>query len=184
MNWLAKLLGREKRRSRRYPNPPVQAFYWDGGHSTPRKVANISHHGIYIRTEDRWYPRTLIRVTLQRTTRDPQIEGESIMLLCRVVRTDEEGIGMAIVLEEEDKSEYPISLGSQATRRELNKFMERMLSGTPKTEIPYLSVLELDNTASQSCPVARLRDIVSSNIIQPARQQTPAGTKPPFPATN
>ena len=155
MKWLAKLFKRERRRSKRYPNPPVNAFYWDGGHSTPRRVSNISYHGLYIRTEDRWYPRTLIRVTLQRTSLDPQIEGESIMLLCRVVRTDEEGIGMAIVLAEEDKSDYPISLGSQATRKELNKFIERMLTGatsTPMTKTPRRSILGLGNTASQASP--------------------------------
>ena len=155
MKWLARLFERERRRSRRYPNPPVEAFYWDGGLSVPRKVSDISHHGLYIRTEDRWYPRTLIRVTLQRKSLDPQTEGESIMLLCRVVRTDEEGIGMAIVLAEEDKSDYPISLGSQATRKELNKFIERMLTGattTPRTKAPSVSILGLGKTASQSGP--------------------------------
>lgn len=136
MNWLSKLLGREKRRFRRHLAPPLTAFYWDGGHSTPRVVPDISQNGIFIRTEDRWFPRTLMRVTLQRKSNDPKKSEESITLQCRVVRAGEDGVGMAIMFADEDKSPFPVRLGSTATRKQLGKFIERLLAEERESPIP------------------------------------------------
>lgn len=146
MNWLSKLFSRDQRRSRRLPSPPILAFYWDGGVSHPHVVPDISHTGIFLRTADRWFPRTMVRVTLQRKTDNPQQSEETITVQCRVVRSAEDGVGMAIMLAEEDKTEYPASLGSLASRKQLNKFLEQVREAAEKinpAESPYLPFPDL-----------------------------------------
>jgi hypothetical protein len=135
----------------------VLAFYWDGGMPTPHSVPDISPTGIYVKTDDRWTPSSLIRVTLQMQSEDPEKADESITVQCRVVRTGEDGVGMAIVLAEEDQSEFPGALGSLATRRQLNKFLEHLLAEMPQQppdDSPYLPFPDLEQTAEPANPSA------------------------------
>lgn len=154
MKWLSKLFGpRDRRRSRRHSSPPLMAFYWDGGSSTPHPVPDLSHTGFFIKTADRWFPRTLVRVTLQRRAEDPEVSTDSITVQCRVVRTGDDGVGMAIMLAEEDQSEFPATLGSLATRRQLNEFFERVLTDAtepPIPEHPYLPFPDLEQITAQA----------------------------------
>lgn len=78
---------------------------------------------------------------------------ETITVQCKVVRTGEDGVGMAIMLAEEDQSEFPATLGSLATRRQLNQFFERVLTDateTPKAEHPYLPFPDLEQVTAQA----------------------------------
>lgn len=137
MNWLSKLFADpDKRRARRHSSLPVIAIYWDGGLYTPHTVPDISQNGFFVHTEDRWSPRTLIRVTLRKESEDSEKSAESIMLQCRVARIEENGVGLAIMLAEEDKSAFPALLGSMATRGQLNKFLERLHVEATETLIP------------------------------------------------
>lgn len=122
------------------------AFYWDGGVSHPHVVPDISHSGIFVRTVDRWFPRTLVRVTLQRKSDNPQESEETLTVQCRVVRSAEDGVGMAIMLADEDKTRYSDGVGSLATRKQLNKFLEQVREAAeklPPPESPYLPFPEL-----------------------------------------
>lgn len=133
-NWLSKLFtAGERRRAQRYPSPPVMAFYWDGGIPTPHAVPDISRTGIFVKTEGRWSPRTLLRVTLQRKTEDSQEPGETITVQCRVVRAGKDGVGLAIMLADEKKRNRPVALGSLATRKQLHEFLKRLLADTTET---------------------------------------------------
>lgn len=148
MSWLSKLFAaRDRRRAQRHLSPPIMAFYWDGGVSSPHEVPDISNTGIYVKTEDRWTPSTLLRVTLQRTSEETQESEETLMVQCRVVRTGTDGVGMAIMLAEEDQSDFPAALETMATRRQLTKFLERLLAeatGNPIPEAPYLPFPEAE----------------------------------------
>ncbi len=147
MNWLAKLFAaRDRRRARRHFSLPLIAFYWDGALSTPHAVPDISHRGLFVRTQDRWLPRTLVRVTLRKSSERPDKSEETLTVQCRVVRAGEDGVGMAIMLAEEEKSDFPATLESLATRKQLNEFFERLLADpkeTPLPEPPYLPFPEL-----------------------------------------
>lgn len=142
MSWLSKLFSApDKRGAPRLFSPPLIAVYWDGGLSAPHVVPDISPTGVFVRTPDRWSPRTLIRITLRRRPEDRDGAGETITVQCRVVRAAEDGVGMAIMLAEEDKTDYPVALGSLATRKQLNAFLERVradATGTPIPETPFL----------------------------------------------
>ena len=163
MNWLSKLSALfDKRRSRRLLSPPLMAFYWDGGNATPHPVPDISHGGVFVKTPDRWSPRTLIRITLQRKSEDPQESDESITVQCRVVRAGEDGVGMAIMLAENNKREHSEGVGSLATRKQLNAFLEHLredANGTPGPETPYL-------------PFPRLTPLTDPPTLEPTTDDT------------
>lgn len=135
MNWLSKLFtARDRRRSKRHSSPPLVAFYWNGEVSNPHPVPDISQSGLFVKTGDRWSPRTLLRVTLQRAAGDSENTDEAITLLCSVVRTGDDGVGMAIVLAGQDRSGSRASAGSLATRRRLKEFIEHMDKDTTETQ--------------------------------------------------
>lgn len=147
MNWLARLFSaRERRRSKRHFSPPLMAFYWDGGIPVPHNVPDISKTGLFVKTADRWFPRTLLRVTLQKQSTDPERSDETITVQCRVVRTGEDGVGMAFMLAEDARDELGASVGALATRKELNQFFEHLVSdvtGVPFADHPFLPFPEL-----------------------------------------
>lgn len=108
------------------------AFYWNGGPSTPHAVSDVSSEGVFVSTDDHWSPDSIIRLTLQRDSEDPEESGESISVQCRVVRAGADGVGMAIILAKDQNSG---SLGSQTTRGQWNKFVQRLLEDAEEMPI-------------------------------------------------
>jgi hypothetical protein len=143
MKWLSRIFNlRDRRRATRKFSPSLMAFYWDGGIPVPHSVPDISRTGLFLKTPDRWHPRTLLRVTLQRRTQDPLEPEEAITVQCRVVRTGSEGVGMAFMLAEGHRDGTPGGVGRLASRKELHRFFERLsseLHDDPQTvDHPYL----------------------------------------------
>ena len=143
MKWLSRIFNlRDRRRETRKLSPPLMAFYWDGGIPIPHAVPDISRTGLFLKTPDRWHPRTLLRVTLQRKTQDPLEPEETITVQCRVVRTGHEGVGMAFMLADGYHDGSPNTVGRLASRKDLNRFFERLASDfeneAPLPGHPYL----------------------------------------------
>lgn len=142
MKWLSKIFSaRDRRRSTRHSSPPLMAFYWDGGIPVPHAVPDISRTGLFVKTADRWHPRTLLRVTLQKKSNDPLLPDETITLQCRVVRTGNEGVGLAFMVAEGPNGDGQASVGRLATRKELNRFFESLVgghNGFSSAENPFL----------------------------------------------
>ena len=67
--WLEQLIAKDKerRRAERQPAPPLVVYYWDGAAPAAHAVRDVSLTGMYLATEQRWYPNTLIRMTVVRT---------------------------------------------------------------------------------------------------------------------
>lgn len=86
-----------RRRASRTEMPDLVAFYWSGGTPRPHEVVNISMTGFYLRTRDLWSPDTLVRMTLQRGQSSEYQERQTIGILARVVRIDDEGVGHEFV---------------------------------------------------------------------------------------
>jgi hypothetical protein len=129
MKWLSRIFNlRDRRRDARKLSPPLMAFYWDGGIPVPHSVPDISRTGLFLKTPDRWHPRTLLRVTLQRRAQDPLEPEETITVQCRVVRAGHEGVGMAFMLADGYRSDSEISVGRLASRKDLHRFFERLAS--------------------------------------------------------
>ncbi len=155
MNWLSKLFSPgERRRASRQSSPPLLAFYWNGELPEPHAVPDISRTGMFVKTNDRWSESSMLRVTLQVQSEDPEKDGENITVQCKVVRTEEEGVGMALILAEDRKSNHAAA-GSMATRKQLKTFLDHLSAaaeGQSLPQTPYLPFTEPADTIAKPSP--------------------------------
>ena len=89
----------DRRRTTRRYVPGMVAHYFTGGAPKPHNIADISMSGMYLLTDDRWMPGTMIQMTLQK----PCSQGEkkqSINVLSRIVRRGSDGIAAEFVMSE------------------------------------------------------------------------------------
>ncbi len=103
--WLKSLFSRERRNSDRQPSSNLSAHFWTGAAPDAQQVRDISPTGLYIETEQRWYPGTVVTMTLQKTDADAEDTERSILVKSKAVRTDSDGVGLAFVLPEKRVSE-------------------------------------------------------------------------------
>jgi uncharacterized protein len=90
-------LSTDRRASKRHPLPGLVAYYWTGGAPQAFHIADISNVGIYLLTDERWFPGTLILMTLQRTNTDGDDPDDFISVLTKVIRWGSEGVGLTFV---------------------------------------------------------------------------------------
>ena len=134
-SWLQNLLSSDRRRAKRLPLPGLVAYYWTG--STPRayQVADVSLSGLYLLTEERWYPGTLVMMTLQRTDSEGRNLDDAIAVQTRVVRWGTDGLGLSFVLprtiEHDGKGSWP---QNAADKKILERFIQRMNDAQQQTK--------------------------------------------------
>ncbi|HSY37248.1 MAG TPA: PilZ domain-containing protein [Acidobacteriaceae bacterium] len=95
--FLLRLLGQEKRSAERHVLPGLVAYYWNGGPPVPRDVRDISLSGLYLLTADRWYPGTVIQMTIQETEHTEVDSERWIAIQAKVVRQETDGVGLAFI---------------------------------------------------------------------------------------
>lgn len=125
--WLKNWLSSDRRRAHREPLPGLVAYYWTG--STPRayQIADVSIAGLFLLTEDRWFPGTLVLMTLQRTDNLGRNLDDAISVQAKVVRWDNEGLGLAFILPKNgDDNDESRMLEGGANRKALDRFLERL----------------------------------------------------------
>jgi hypothetical protein len=124
-NWFKRLSSSEHRKAQRMKSPLLVAYYWDGAVPTSHPIQNISSTGAYLSTKERWLPGTMVTMTLQRTDialGHPGTEPH-VAVLSKVVRLDEEGVGLAFVpLEARSEGLKSPTVGKKA----LVKFLEQL----------------------------------------------------------
>lgn len=106
LNWLypdlhldtVKRRQRQHRRAPRIPVPGLVGYFFTGGAACPQEIRNISVMGFYMKTDQRWMPGTVIRITLQMIDSDGQNPSDSITVLARAVNWDRDGGGFEFVL--------------------------------------------------------------------------------------
>jgi hypothetical protein len=89
----------DRRRALRRYVPGMVAHYFTGGAPKPKDVADISMSGMYLLTDDRWMPGTMIQMTLQK----PCAQGErkqSMNVLSRIVRRGSDGVAIEFIMPE------------------------------------------------------------------------------------
>jgi hypothetical protein len=114
-NWLETFLESnsekvERRSAERRPTDNFFAYRWNGSRQTQEPVKDISSTGLYIVTEERWQPDTLLSLTLQRqgpleTNPERRIEVQG-----KVVRCGKDGVGLAFVLKSDTEARQWVSL--------------------------------------------------------------------------
>jgi len=129
-SWFVKFLrwlSTDRRASKRHPLPGLVAYYWTGGAPEAFHIGDISAHGLYLLTEERWYPGTLILMTLQRTNTDGEDPDDFISVLTRVIRWGTDGLGLSFA----PSNTYDLNTGAPLAergvgRKALNRFVQRV----------------------------------------------------------
>jgi hypothetical protein len=126
-NWLERWWSPDPRKAPREPAPGLAAYYWNGAAPKAHSVRDVSANGLYVVTEERWYPGTLVLLTLQRTGAGEKTAERSIAVMSRAVRWGNDGVGLQFILR--DKKGDAKALMSQADvagKKELAQFLERL----------------------------------------------------------
>jgi hypothetical protein len=132
-NWFEELMSRNQRRPQRYIAPRIVAYFWDGGPPTAHCIRDVSSTGMYLLTPQRWYPGTLVTMTLQRTEKDEAGIRQSITVQARVMRSAEDGVGFRFVApkaEEGRRIQRYIADGQEVQdMTTLTRFLASLLAG-------------------------------------------------------
>src|ERR1700678_1963096 len=95
---LGKLFSKERRRAERQPSPKLAAHYWNGGSPIEHGVRDISSTGLFLLTEERWYPGTILVMTLQKKDQAGGGSEQSIAVQSKAVRSGSDGGGMELLV--------------------------------------------------------------------------------------
>jgi hypothetical protein len=124
-SWLQNWLSSDRRRAERKPLPGLVAYYWTGGSPKAYRIGDISSQGFYLLTPERWFPGTLVLMTLQRTDTAGRNIEDSIAVQSKVVRWGDDGLGLAFVLARE-MDETADQTESWADKKTLDQFLGRV----------------------------------------------------------
>jgi hypothetical protein len=128
---LGKLFSRERRKADRKPSPELAAFYWTGAAPVEHGIRDISSTGLYLVTEERWYPGTLVMMTLQKREMNGESTERSISVQSKAVRWGEDGVGLEFVLPDgKDRRRGQNLLEDGADRKSLERFLQGFHSGS------------------------------------------------------
>jgi PilZ domain len=126
--WFEWLSSRERRRAKRQDSPHLVAHYWDGAAPSAHEVRDISSTGLYLLTDERWYPGTVVTMSLQKADAADTDPDRSIMVNAKVVRSGADGVGLSLILPEKPPSSGTGSFGiSGADRRSFRRFLDRLM---------------------------------------------------------
>jgi hypothetical protein len=110
--------------------PGLAAYYWTGAAPKAHSIKDISSTGLYVITEERWYPGTLILMTLQAAGDGENNFEHAIAVHSRAVRWGNDGVGLQFILKDTPEARNgQNSLESGASRRELEHFLARLRKG-------------------------------------------------------
>lgn len=122
-NWFRRWWSADPRKAPRQPAPRLSAFYWNGGTPNAHDIRDVSSTGLYLLTEDRWYPGTLILMTLQDLDGVENGTKPIISVKVRAVRSGNDGVGLQFVLSEDPFNGEAMT---EANKRRLEQFLERV----------------------------------------------------------
>jgi hypothetical protein len=123
-NLLGQALSKNRRRAERLPAPQLAAFYWTNAAPAEHRIRDISISGLYLMTEERWYPGTLVMMTLQKKEDGPDSPALSISVQSRAVRWGADGVGLEFILPDlGDRRRGQSLLNDGADRKSLEKFL-------------------------------------------------------------
>jgi Uncharacterized ACR, COG1430 len=129
-SWLERWWSPDPRKAPRDVSPGLAAYYWNGATPKAHGIRDISSSGLYVVTEERWYPGTLILMTLTRTDCGDEVEERSISVQSRAVRWGNDGVGLKFVLPDaEDIKRGHNLLTDGADKKTLDKFLHNLKKG-------------------------------------------------------
>lgn len=125
--WLDRWWSPDPRKAPRTPVAGLAAYYWNGSFSAAGGIRDISATGLYVVTEERWYPGTLVLMTIERSDGGERVAEQSIAVESRAVRWGPDGVGLQFILPgEQDRPRGPAPLLDAAGKKELERFLEQL----------------------------------------------------------
>jgi c-di-GMP-binding flagellar brake protein YcgR len=124
-----KFFSSDRRRSDRILVPELAAYFWTGGTPLEHRIRDISATGLYLVTEDTWFPGTLMMITLQNKDAAEDDPQRAVVIQTRVVRRNEDGVGLVFIfVDAKDHRPSQNLLKGGADRRTLERFLKGFLS--------------------------------------------------------
>jgi hypothetical protein len=110
--------------------PGLAAYYWTGGAPKAHPIRDISTTGLYVVTEERWYPGTLILMTLQEADSGEESAGRAISVHSRAVRWGNDGVGLQFIPLDTPAAHKGLNpLVNGADKKDLEQFLEKLRKG-------------------------------------------------------
>ena len=104
----------------------LSAYFWTGAAPRAHAICNISSTGLYVITEERWYPGTLVQMTLKKSGDETGAE-TTISLLVRANRWGNDGVGLSFVVRDPRNPHAADSIQEGAIdRAALDEFLVRI----------------------------------------------------------
>jgi Uncharacterized ACR, COG1430 len=125
-NWLERWWSPDPRRAPRMPAQGLAAYYWNGTALEAHGIRDISSSGVYVVTEERWYPGTLVLMMLQRMDGGEEMAERSIAVQTRAVRWGHDGVGLQFVLADPTECGGTNDWMDLADRKEFEKFLQQL----------------------------------------------------------
>jgi Flp pilus assembly protein TadG len=147
MGWFKGSLPRQRRKVERQDTPQVVAHYWDGGAPAAHTIRDLSESGLYVVTEQRWYPGTMVMMTLQRKDSFDGEADRSITVQSKVVRSGTDGVALIFVPEENGYKHAANGASNgnghfaTAGRKAISKFLQQIRNGKGQSLVEYVLVL-------------------------------------------
>ena len=119
----------DRRHGKREAISGLVAFHWTGGAPKAYRVSDISSTGLFLLTEERWTPGTVIVMTLQLDGDQTGMnEALQVCVDARVTRLGADGVGFEFLDLESSRlntSETPM-LGKRTEKEALESFLKRL----------------------------------------------------------
>ncbi|MFP5277043.1 MAG: hypothetical protein ACLGPM_08000 [Acidobacteriota bacterium] len=126
--WLERWWAPDPRKAPRQATPGLAAYYWNGAPPVAHGIRDLSSSGVYMVTEERWYPGTLVLMTQPGSEAGEPATEHSIPVQTRAVRWGQDGVGLQFVLADAQASEGA-SLLDEMDRKEFERFLEQLKKG-------------------------------------------------------
>jgi hypothetical protein len=128
-SWLQRLLSPDPpqpRKNLRATLPGLTAYFFTGATPVAHTIRDISSTGLFVVTDERWYPGTLVQMTLKKTEEGVPRTEYSISLTVKALRWGNDGVGVAFILRDPRNPTYDSIHAQGATRAEMDQFLERI----------------------------------------------------------
>jgi len=125
--WFEWLFSEDRRQAKRHKSLPLVAYYWDGAEPVAHGILDASLTGMYLLTKQRWYPGTVVTMTLQRARAAKSDPERSIAVNARVVRSGSDGVGLAFLPLQRQESRRTFDSSMHAVdEKVLHQFFHRV----------------------------------------------------------
>lgn len=145
----------ERRSAERQPADNFFVHRWNGSRLMQEPIKDISSTGLYLVTEERWPPNTLLSLTLQRQGPLEMSPEMRIEVQAKVVRCGKDGVGLAFVLKSDKETLQWASL-----REELIE------QAKPEDMLSLVRLVEAVAFLSRICPgdAEKVRQLVHDRL--------------------